>query len=136
MAWFITFTCYGTHFHEPPRLAAWEQRRLRQAPYALCPQLASIQDTCRHRGWRLLAAHVRTTHVHLVVQSEQPPEFVMSVVKTNASDALNSAGLDPTARRRWTRHGSTRPASDVERVIAYVADGQGEPMEVYVKEDR
>ena len=46
-----------------------------QPPYGLDAMrrdavLEAIQQVCAHRGWCLLAAHVRTTHVHTVVEAE------------------------------------------------------------------
>ena len=40
--------------------------------------LKVIQEVCGHRGWGLLAAHVRSNHVHAVVEAEIPPERVMN----------------------------------------------------------
>src|SRR5437868_4749636 len=94
-----------------------EQRSMDQAPYCLDERrreavLNSLQERCSQRNWSLLAAHVRTNHVHLVVEGEARPERVMNDLKSYASRSLNRMGLDPSARKRWTRHGSTRwPAS-------------------------
>jgi hypothetical protein len=33
----------------------------------------TIIDQARYRGWTLLAVHVRSTHVHVVLQAELPP---------------------------------------------------------------
>jgi REP element-mobilizing transposase RayT len=96
--------------------------------------LRAILETCRQRGWTAFAVHVRTAHVHVVVEAWQQPERVMATLKAYASRALGGAG-----RRRWSRHGSTRylwNRKQVERTIGYVIDEQGEAMEVFVKEDR
>jgi REP element-mobilizing transposase RayT len=61
-----------------------------------------------HRGWSLLAAHVRSNHVHTVVEAEVPPERVMGDFKAYASRRLNRMSLDAPNRKRWARHGSTR----------------------------
>jgi len=56
--------------------------------------LEAIQEVCAHRGWSVLAAHVRTTHVHTVAEAEVRPERVMSDFKAYASRHRNRMGLD------------------------------------------
>src|SRR5437764_481982 len=55
-----------------------------------------------------MAAHVHENHVHVVVESAATPEDVMNALEAYASRALNTAAIDPPARKRWARHGSTR----------------------------
>src|SRR5579862_7143455 len=131
MTYLITFSSYGCHLHgsvsgsvdrrhsafrtpilevDSTRVAA-EMECMEQAPYCLDEVrrntvLAAIQEVCTHRGWCLLAAHVRTTHVHTVVEAEVPPERSMGDFKAYASRQLNRMGLDEPDRKRWTRHGS------------------------------
>lgn len=96
--------------------------------------LKAIREVCAQRGWRLLAAHVRSTHVHTVAEAEVPPERVMNDFKAYASRRLNLMGLDPPQRKRWTRHGSTRwlwKPQHVTAAIQYVIAEQGETMAVY-----
>ena len=133
MTYLITFACYGRHLHgsesgsvdrkqnvhgtpvlemDSARAAA-ERESMDQAPYDLDQirrdtVLEAIQDVCAHRGWSLLAAHVRSSHVHTVVEAEVPPERVMSDFKAYASRRLNRMRLDKSNRKRWARHGSTR----------------------------
>jgi REP element-mobilizing transposase RayT len=160
MRYFITFACYGAHLHGDEsgsidRLhnvfgshmlesdtgrAAAERERMDQSPYALdghrqAVVLASLREVCSERGWRLLAAHVRTNHVHAVVESDLRPERVMNDFKSYASRALNCSGWDGQNRKRWARHGSTRwlwKDQDVREAIRYVVEQQGEPMAVFV----
>ena len=66
------------------------------------------REVCVHRGWSLLAAHVRSNHVHAVVEAEVPPERVMGDFKAYARRRLNSMSRDVPNRKRWARHGSTR----------------------------
>ena len=159
MTYLITFSCYGCHLHGSesgsvdrehsargtPILdvdsvrAAAESELMDQAPYALDGMrrdavLAAIQEVCKHRGWCLLAAHVRTTHVHVVVEAKALPERMMSDFKAYASRRLNRLGLDGSERKRWTRHGSTRWLSrsqDVSAAIQYVVSEQGDAMSVF-----
>jgi REP element-mobilizing transposase RayT len=100
--------------------------------------LASIVERCANRGWRLLAAHVRTNHVHVVVGAECQPERVMNDLKSFASRRLNALGMDVPDRRRRARHGSTRWLWKREGVSAarqYVVEGQGEPMALYASSE-
>ena len=112
---------------------------MEQAPYTLDQirrdaVLEAIQKVCRYRNWCLLAAHVRTTHVHVVVEAEVPPERVMNHLKAYASRRLNEVGMDQPDRKRWTRHGSTRwlwKTEHVSAAIQYVVAEQGEVMSVF-----
>ena len=80
-----------------------------------------------------LAAHVRSNHVHAVVDAEVSPERVMSDFKGYASRRLNQMSLDDPNRKRWARHGSTRwlwKPKHVAAAMQYVVAGQGEAMSV------
>ena len=94
MTYLITFACYGCHLHgsasgsvdrehnahgtpllqlDSARVAA-EAERMDQPPYHLDEirrdaVLEAIQEVCGRRGWNLLAAHVRSNHVHTVVEA-------------------------------------------------------------------
>jgi hypothetical protein len=159
LAYFITFHCYGTWLqgagpgsvdreHNQPGAAFLapdaekrraHEERMDQPAYHLDQDrrnlvLQSIGEVCRLRGWLLLAAHVRTTHVHVVVTASCPPEKVMNDFKAYASRALNAAAIDEPNRKRWSRHGSTRYLNDEESVanaVDYTLRRQGEPMTVY-----
>ena len=164
LSYLITFTCYGTRLHgspagsvdrhhnipgtpvlppDQPRLQA-TQELMTDPPYALDEPrrsivLKSIQEVCRYRGWSLLAAHVRTNHVHVVVQAFASPEKVLNDFKAYASRHLNRAGLDEPDCKRWTRHGSTRylwKPEQVEAAIHYTVREQGEPLAVYENVER
>jgi len=159
LAYFITFSCYGTWLHGatpgsvdrrhneygspllPPDGPRRHQRQasLTQTPYALDASwrkvvLQTVRDVCAYRSWRLLAAHVRTNHVHVVVAATVAPARIMNDPKVYASRNLNQAGFDDPRRQRWTRHGSTRYLWTEEHVTAtvrYVMEEQGEVMEAY-----
>lgn len=162
MTYFITFACYGGHLHGDesgsvdrrhnlpgsrlleahPQRAAAERQLMNQAPYFLdqwrrSVVLEALYQVCSHRGWRLLAAHVRTNHIHVIVEADAPPEKVMTDFKAYASRSLNRLGCDEQHRKRWARHGSTRwlwKDADVQQAIRYVIEEQGEPMAVFAAE--
>ena len=160
MRYFITFGCYGAHLHgdesgsvdrrhnlfgsrlaeADPERAGAERRCMDQPPYAMDNEsramvLQALAEVCSHRGWNLLAAHVRSNHVHVIVEAEVPPEKVMNDFKAYASRALNRLEGEKPGRRRWARHGSTRwlwKDQDVREAIRYVVEEQGEPMAVFL----
>lgn len=119
MTYFITFACYGAHLHgeEPgsvdrhhnvpgsrlaevnPGRVAVKRRQMDQSPYFLDrDRRATVLDACRevclHHGWSLWAAHVRTNHVHAVVEADVRPEKIMHAFKSYASRNLNRLGID------------------------------------------
>ncbi len=159
MTYLITFACYGCHLHgsasgsvdrnhnkpgTPVLLAnalrhSADAARMEQPPYLLDATrreaiLATTREVCAYRGWTLLAAQVRTTHVHLVIRAEAPPERVMRDIKGYSSRRLNALDLDEPDRKRWARHGSTRwlwKPLEVAAAIQYVVEEQGAPMSIY-----
>ena len=116
----ITFSCYGCRLHgdesgsvdlghnavesplveaDPMRVAA-EQGLMDQAPYCMERRhrevvLASLRERCSERQWTLLAAHVRTSHLHIVVKADARPERVMNDLKSYASRCLNRGWISP-----------------------------------------
>jgi REP element-mobilizing transposase RayT len=120
------------------RLTA-ELELMDQSPYQMDePRRKAVLEAmirrCKQADWRPLAAHVRSNHVHVVVRAQDKPEFVMTQLKSAASRRLNILGFDDSNRRRWARHGSTRRLFNDESVqcaIAYVIEGQGQPMAVF-----
>jgi REP element-mobilizing transposase RayT len=112
---------------------------MKEEPYLLdSARGALVRDAivaeCRFRGWQLLALHVRSNHVHMVVAADREPEFVMRSCKGHASKCLNKAGLDAADRKRWTTHGSTIylwKAETVAQKVDYTFHGQGDPMAVF-----
>lgn len=116
---------------------------MKQAAYSLdrdgrAVVLAALREVCSHRGWNLLAAHIRTNHVHAVVESEVRPEKVMNDFKSYASRGLRRLGRDGPDRKYWARHGSTRwlwMDGDVREAVRYVVEGQGEEMAVFVADE-
>jgi hypothetical protein len=96
--------------------------------------LEALREVCIVRDWQLIAAHVRSTHVHCVIGGVEQPNRAVADFKAYASRALNKA---EGYRKRWAREGSTRrlpnPAS-IDAAVRYVVDGQGEAMAVYVSQ--
>ena len=162
MHYLITFNCYGkivpgeagcirrqrksedaSFFPENPQLARAVRSRMPEPPYILDPcrratVLTAMLEVCTYRRWNLLAAHVRSNHVHVVLDVVCTPERVMNTFKLYASRALNLKGIDGQIRR-WARHGSTRylrTPEQVRRAIRYVLTQQGEPMNWYRAPER
>jgi REP element-mobilizing transposase RayT len=159
LAYFITFTTYGTWLHgrasgsvdrehnEPgaPFLPAdaekeyVERGHLRQPEYRLDAErrdivLRTIVEVAKHRGWTLWAVHVRSNHVHMIVSAPARPEKIMADCKVWVSRRLREAFGEDADRDRWTQDGSTIylwTSEALAEKIAYVADGQGAPMAVY-----
>ena len=67
----------------------------------------AIRDVCEHRGWTLAALHVRSNHVHVVVQAGCKPERVINDFKSWSTRALREANAIERDRKVWARHGST-----------------------------
>src|SRR6267154_1363491 len=99
VTYLITFSCYGCHMHgdesgsvDPehnlpgsrlieadPKRVLVEKQRMDQQPYDMDLSrreavLAALLERCSDRYWKLLAAHVRTNHVHIVVDADARPE--------------------------------------------------------------
>ena len=158
MVYLITFNCYGTHLRgaedgsvdrtrgerggsiEPSAgLVGYATRVMTHAEAKLDDNAAAmvlraILETCLFRNWTLLAAQVRSTHVHVVVNGIIDASGAIRDFKAYSSRALNRAG----GRRRWARGGNARLLRDsraVRAAVRYVVDGQGLPMAVYVAPD-
>ena len=154
LAYFLTWTCYGTWLHgdargsvdvdhntpgtpyldpHPGRIEI-ETRRLRRPTVNLTATARGIVDDtivahCAHRGWDLLALNVRTNHVHLVLtpHSDVAPERIMSELKGWATRRLREAGCFLRDASIWTEHGSTRylwKERDVYAAMDYVLERQ------------
>ena len=162
-AYLITFTCYGSYIpgqqgaidrdHNLPNNSLPDPRpklrqhvgaSLKQAPYEMDESqrtivLQAITEVCRHRDWTLIAAHVRSNHLHTVVDTDVAPEAVMNAFKSYSSRALNLHDPEYRGRIRWARHGSTRylwSAETVAAAVHYVLGKQGEPMAWYQAPER
>jgi REP element-mobilizing transposase RayT len=154
MVYLITFSGYGSHVpgeedtvsrHDNlvgsrrspanPTLASGARAKMTHPAYDLGPEqrelvLRAMIEVCRHRDWTLLAAHIRTTHVHVVIEAEVAPERIMNALKSYSSRALNCHGC-------WARHGSTVylwTRDEVANSVRYIVSKQGEPMALYTED--
>jgi REP element-mobilizing transposase RayT len=136
---------FGGRFAEPNTAFVARARSLMtQSPYVLDASrrgvvLEGLCELSKRRGWTLHASHVRTSHVHAVINALRPPELVLNAMKSYASRHLNLAGFDTPDRRRWERHGSTRYLWTHEAIVAaikYVVYEQGEAMTVFEQQCR
>lgn len=156
MTYLLTFRCYGTHLPGDARgwvdrtrgdhrggarapnagLERYARSLLRDEPNwidrdAAAIVLAAIREVCAFRGWQLVAAHVRSTHVHCVVGGVDQPNRAIADFKAYSSRQLN---LVEERRLRWAREGSTRrllTCAAVDAAVRYVVQGQGEPMAMF-----
>lgn len=163
-AYFITFTCYGTwlrgdkitsvdrHNNTPgteflsfnPVFQTNAKKLMTETAYILDRAqrqivLNTIIEVCNYNRWVLLAAHVRTNHIHTVISAAIAPEKILNSIKAYASRRLNESKLDGNRINRWTRHGSTRylwKDADIEATIQYVVYEQGSPMAVFENKER
>jgi REP element-mobilizing transposase RayT len=161
LAYFITFSTYGTWVHgtskgkgsvdrehnqhgmpfvEPDASCEAEAReKMKQPPYTMRADEReivrdAIVELCREKGWQLLAVHVRSNHVHVVVSVDRDAGRVMADIKARASRELTRRGFADAKRKRWTRHGSTLHLFDeatVAEKIDYTLNRQGAPMAFY-----
>lgn len=153
LAYFITWTTYGTWLHGDERgsvdrgnsspftptvghasgRVARETRLMKSGALVLSDAMRSaveqaIREHAAHKGWMVQALNVRTNHVHLVCTTrEVTPEQVMRECKAWATRRMRETGLVREASRVWTRHGSTRYIWDersLAKAVEYVRDWQ------------
>jgi REP element-mobilizing transposase RayT len=95
--------------------------------------LGALMEVCGYRSWELLAAHVRSNHVHVVVSASASVASMLRDFKAYASRRLNER--DSVTKKRWAEHASTRYLWNEKSIwlaVQYVVEEQGEPMAVYV----
>ncbi len=154
LAFFITWTCYGTHlpgdergwtkWHKgeqipQPLLVDWNRSRLTESPVLLDETQREIvnqvvHDHCEIRGWTLHAVNCRSNHCHAVVTAvDYDGEQVRGQLKAWAKRRLkdhqrSQADSDVDGRELWwTRKGSVRKFFDdesLEAAITYTIDAQ------------
>jgi REP element-mobilizing transposase RayT len=159
LAYFITFSTFGTHLPGDPRGYADRRLNLFGTPFPepsvsrltfsrricsdssvklnesertiVCETICRVSEL---RGWLVWALHVRSNHIHGVVAARVPPSTILRDWKAYASRELNQ--LDGRITKRWARHGSTRYLWKPEHLAAamrYVLEEQGEPMATHVR---
>ena len=160
LAYFITFTTYGTWLHGDKRgsvivrngmsekldeclcLYDYQQRELKHPKVLLSQRhrqivLDTILKHCSMRRWRLFAAHVRTNHVHVLVSTATADiQKVARELKAWATRKLREDGCEWS--RIWTDGGSTRYIYSIEKLnekVKYVVFEQGDMMEHYLAEE-
>jgi REP element-mobilizing transposase RayT len=159
IAYFITFTTYGTWLHGDERGSVDEAHRAHGAlpappspvredatrqmmkwpPFTLDATARgvvdrTIREVCEHRKWNLKALNVRTNHVHVVVWTLDPATKVLSDLKAWCTRRLREAGCIEREREVWTEGGSKRKLFTEEgarNACEYTRTGQGAdlPME-------
>ncbi len=154
LAYFLTYTCYGTWLHgdergsvdrenngfqtervpaSPRRKEYVQQFRMKSSPFKLHQREraivhVSVAGTCERRGWTLHALNVRTNHVHVVVSGDEAPDTMATALKAWASRELADAGNIARGTKVWTRGASTHYLwnfVEIQSAIQYVLEGQG-----------
>ncbi len=154
IAYFLTWTTYGTWLQGDHRGSVDDEHRTYGAPFAppgrarssasesqllRAPVLfdqeeralveQAIRDHCGHKDWEVVAVNVRSNHVHAIISAAEThsPEQILTQLKAWSTRALRGAGYAQQGERVWTRHGSTRylwTQEQVYRAATYVAEHQ------------
>jgi len=161
VGYLITFTTYGSWLHGSengsvvnehncpgrPFLQAnpgWQisdRRQMKTSAFLMDHPMRELSvntviETCTNRNWQLYAVHARTNHIHMVVNSQEKPEKMMSNIKAWLTRRLRESFSDLVKRKLWTRHGSTKylwNENALLKAIKYTIQGQGKPMSFYHK---
>jgi len=152
----ITFRSYGTWLHGDERGSVDRNHRaygtpmlpssslrvsrdrmlMKQPPVTLDSKKRSavesgIRSICAKRNWSLWALAVRTNHVHSVVSASTKPDLMLSALKASATRSMREAGCWTSSLSPWAARGSKKylwTEQDLLDAIAYVLEGQGEPL--------
>ncbi len=143
LAYFLTWTTYGTWLHGDPRGSVdrhnackgadfhppndrWKKasrNRMTSPGLILTKEQRRLVESiiyrhCELRDWELLEVNCRRSHVHILVRvNEVSPERVMREFKAYATRALRGCGVGKD-RKIWTRGGSTRYIDSHESLCA------------------
>lgn len=129
----VTHNLYGTpeekdwpHLHEKMR------QSLKGPPILLTSDQAQavaeqMHETCRYRGWQIVAMAIMANHCHVVlgVSGDPDPSDLMRDLKSYASRALNKAWSNPPSGTWWSESGSKRVLRGSHAILgatAYVRD--------------
>jgi REP element-mobilizing transposase RayT len=154
LAYFITWTCYGTwlpgddrgwtKWHKgevipQPLLANWCLEKMTDDPLFLTEiQRIIVNETvalhCQIRRWNLHAVNCRSNHCHTVITAsdydgEQVRDQLKSWCKRKLKEEQKSRGIDSKEIREkwWTGKGSARWLFDqesLEAAIRYTLEAQ------------
>jgi REP element-mobilizing transposase RayT len=156
LAYFITFTTYGTWLHGDERgstirengtpiaidkhtgIYEHEHQKLNNDPVTLnLAKRQIVHETiikhCNIRQWHLYAVHVRSNHVHIVVKSNKPTDLTAKELMGWPTRMLRNNGFK--IPKVWTRGSSKKMIFTKPKLIEkihYVAYGQGEMMQYYI----
>ena len=154
LAYFLTWTCYGTRLHGHPEGSVDREHNIPHTPF-LSPDAhreasnrvlmtgpiyvlsneardlvtETIRKHCQLRAWRALALNVRTTHVHVVVNcfGKCMPDPAMEQFKAWSTRKLRELEFANPDQRVWTEGGSTRwinTDDSLAKAIDYVMNQQ------------
>ena len=154
LAYFITWTCYGTHLPGDERgWTKWQQGnqifqpqleqwcRSQMSDTAVMLDVSDreiveqvIHDHCAIRAWKLHAVNCRSNHCHVVVTApnvdgEQVRDQFKSwaTLKLKAYQLAQGDHADVGRQHWWTRKGSVRKLYDqesLEAAIVYTVEAQ------------
>lgn len=158
LAYFITFTTFGTWLHGDKRgsivrkegttlllsgqekLNRHERQKLKSSPVLLNSShrkivLDTIIEHCQIKQWHLYVAHIRSNHVHIVIKSNKSIDHVSKELKAWPTRNLRKEGM--TNPKIWTTGSSKKYIFTRQKLlekIHYVAYEQGKMMECYIDE--
>ena len=151
LAFFITWTTYGTWLHgdrrgsyfgrlilEPDEeLEESMRNELKGDPVYLTEHERelverTIERHCQIRGWKLHARNARTNHVHAIISANVDPKVIRTQLKAWCSRILSeNEGLVGKGKngqtRWWTEKGNIRrieSEADLSNGIVYVVECQ------------
>jgi REP element-mobilizing transposase RayT len=159
-AYFLTFRTYATWLHGDLRSSVDPKHniygtpkikpkpKLHQAMKNDCTEdnlimnasqrntvLQSIINTCQYNNWYLYASHVRSNHIHIILQSNKIPNDVRKNIKIYATKDLRKHHPELFQRKKfWSEGGSDKNIWAPEflfPVMYYVIEEQGEKMALY-----
>ena len=148
LAYFLTWTVYGTHFLGDPRgwrkggmgelapqplLANWRAERLKHAVLLLDNAERNaveneVQRLSAYRGWKCWAVAARTNHIHTVTTAPATSGAkVRDQFKANCTRVLRERSPQFADRPVWSVGGDwvcINREDDLETVILYVSEAQ------------
>lgn len=148
LAYFITWTVYGTFLqgdprwwrkkrkgeqHPQPLLEQWHRDRLKHDVVLLNDDQREIVNAeivrhCLHRQWKLWAANARTNHVHVVTTAQSVSgKIVRDQLKANCTRGIRENCKLFIHRPVWTVGGDwecLNNEQDLEQAILYVTEAQ------------